>query len=67
MRTTRVRRIATSCTRRTAARARPLPQLAQALGRLGADGLTDAGRRRDAIFLQQGITFETTGEDGPVA
>ena len=23
------------------------------------------GRRRDAIFLQQGITFETVGEDGP--
>ena len=47
---------------------RPRPaaaELAQALARLGADGLTDAGRRRDAIFLQQGITFETTGEDGP--
>jgi len=35
------------------------------LGRLGREGLTDAGRRRDAIFLQQGITFETAGEDGP--
>ncbi len=37
------------------------------LARLGREGLTDAGRRRDAIFLQQGITFETTGDDGPVA
>ncbi len=30
------------------------------LGRLGRDGLADAGRRRDALFMQQGITFETT-------
>ncbi len=35
------------------------------LGRLGQEGLADAGRRRDALFLQQGITFETSGEDGP--
>ncbi len=35
------------------------------LQRIGPDGLAAAGRRRDAIFLQQGITFETTGEDGP--
>ena len=32
---------------------------------LGREGLAEAGRRRDAIFLQQGITFETTGEEGP--
>jgi uncharacterized circularly permuted ATP-grasp superfamily protein len=35
------------------------------LERLGPDGLAEAGRRRDAAFLQQGITFETSGEDGP--
>ena len=34
------------------------------LERIGADGLADAGRRRDAAFLQQGITFETSGADG---
>jgi uncharacterized circularly permuted ATP-grasp superfamily protein len=33
------------------------------LERLGPEGLVEAGRRRDAAFLQQGITFETTGED----
>jgi uncharacterized circularly permuted ATP-grasp superfamily protein len=27
------------------------------LNRLGSDGLAEAGRRRDAIFMQQGITF----------
>ncbi|HUN79223.1 MAG TPA: circularly permuted type 2 ATP-grasp protein [Solirubrobacteraceae bacterium] len=32
---------------------------------LGREGLLDAGRRRDAVFVQQGITFETSGEDGP--
>jgi uncharacterized circularly permuted ATP-grasp superfamily protein len=40
-------------------------ELVAALARLGPDGLTEAGRRRDAIFLRQGITFELTGEDGP--
>ncbi len=35
------------------------------LDQLGLRGLIEAGRRRDAIFLQQGITFETTGEEGP--
>jgi uncharacterized circularly permuted ATP-grasp superfamily protein len=35
------------------------------LKRLGPDGLLDAGRRRDALFMQQGITFETSGESGP--
>jgi uncharacterized circularly permuted ATP-grasp superfamily protein len=41
--------------------ARPL---VDALERLGHDGLMDAGRRRDAIFVAQAITFETTGEGG---
>ena len=35
--------------------------LVRELERLGPEGLIDAGRRRDAIFMQQGITFETTG------
>ena len=38
------------------------------LGRLGAEGLAEAGRRRDALFMQQGITFETgagAAGDGP--
>jgi uncharacterized circularly permuted ATP-grasp superfamily protein len=34
------------------------------LKRLGPDGLLEAGRRRDALFMQQGITFETSGESG---
>ena len=34
--------------------------------RLGPAELAGAGRRRDAIFIQQGITFDATGEDGPV-
>ncbi len=34
--------------------------LVRELGRLGRDGLVEAGRRRDALFMQQGITFETT-------
>ena len=46
-------------TPRPAARA-----LVDELGRLGPQGLVDAGRRRDAIFMQQGITFETSGESG---
>jgi uncharacterized circularly permuted ATP-grasp superfamily protein len=32
--------------------------------RLGREGLIDAGRRRDALFVQQGITFETSGQGG---
>lgn len=32
----------------------------------GPELLTAAGHRRDAIFVQQGITFDATGEDGPV-
>ena len=38
--------------------------LARALEALGPAGLVEAGRRRDAIFLQQGITFEVPGADG---
>jgi uncharacterized circularly permuted ATP-grasp superfamily protein len=38
--------------------------LIEELKRLGPDGLLEAGRRRDALFMQQGITFETTGESG---
>jgi len=46
---------------------RPAAQaLIAELGRLGPEGLVDAGRKRDAIFMQQGITFETSGESGGV-
>src|ERR1700735_1454728 len=45
---------------------RPAAQaLVEELRRLGPEGLTEAGRRRDAIFMQQGITFETSGGGGP--
>jgi uncharacterized circularly permuted ATP-grasp superfamily protein len=42
--------------------------LARALGELGAAPLAEAGRMRDAIFMQQGITFDAAGSDheGPV-
>ena len=42
--------------------------LAGALSELGPGELADAGRRRDAIFMQQGITFDAGGPDadGPV-
>jgi uncharacterized circularly permuted ATP-grasp superfamily protein len=40
-------------------------QLVAALEKMGPEQLAAAGRRRDAIFMQQGITFELTGEDGP--
>ncbi len=33
--------------------------LVRELRQLGPQGLAEAGRRRDAIFMQQGITFET--------
>ncbi|HXB63665.1 MAG TPA: circularly permuted type 2 ATP-grasp protein [Solirubrobacteraceae bacterium] len=36
--------------------------LVREIERLGPDGLLEAGRRRDAVFMQQGITFETSGE-----
>jgi len=39
--------------------------LAAGLQELGPELLAVAGRRRDAIFVEQGITFDTTGEDGP--
>jgi uncharacterized circularly permuted ATP-grasp superfamily protein len=45
------------------AHARPL---VSELVRLGAEHLAAAGHRRDAIFMEQGITFDATGEDGPV-
>jgi len=35
-----------------------------ALDRLGPEALSAAGHRRDAIFMQQGITFEVAGSDG---
>jgi uncharacterized circularly permuted ATP-grasp superfamily protein len=45
----------------------PRPTAAPLIGelrRLGPEGLVEAGRRRDAIFMQQGITFETSGGGG---
>jgi uncharacterized circularly permuted ATP-grasp superfamily protein len=44
-------------------RAAAAPLIAE-LRRLGPEGLLEAGRRRDAVFVQQGITFETSGEEG---
>jgi uncharacterized circularly permuted ATP-grasp superfamily protein len=38
--------------------------LIAALQRLGPEALQAAGRRRDTIFMQQGITFEIAGTDG---
>jgi uncharacterized circularly permuted ATP-grasp superfamily protein len=38
--------------------------LVDALEHLGPDGLVEAGRRRDAIFVAQAITFETKGDGG---
>jgi uncharacterized circularly permuted ATP-grasp superfamily protein len=40
--------------------------LAAEIAGLGPELLTAAGHRRDAIFVQQGITFDATGEEGPV-
>ncbi|HEX4107471.1 MAG TPA: circularly permuted type 2 ATP-grasp protein [Solirubrobacteraceae bacterium] len=40
--------------------------LAAALEELGPERLLAAGRRRDAIFTQQGITFDAKDEDGMV-
>ncbi len=41
---------------------RPVAQsLLSTLRALGPDWLVEAGRRRDAIFMQRGITFETIG------
>jgi uncharacterized circularly permuted ATP-grasp superfamily protein len=44
-------------------RAAVAPLVAE-LERLGPAGLIEAGRRRDAVFMQQGITFETSSENG---
>jgi uncharacterized circularly permuted ATP-grasp superfamily protein len=38
--------------------------LIETLQRLGPEALQAAGRRRDTIFMQQGITFEIAGSDG---
>jgi uncharacterized circularly permuted ATP-grasp superfamily protein len=38
--------------------------LAAELARIGPERLIQAGRQRDAIFIQQGVTFDATGEDG---
>jgi uncharacterized circularly permuted ATP-grasp superfamily protein len=38
--------------------------LVEALAALGQDALVAAGRRRDAIFMQQGITFDAAGAGG---
>ncbi len=46
----------------------PRPTSAALVGelrRLGPEGLIEAGRRRDAVFMRQGITFETSGGAGP--
>jgi uncharacterized circularly permuted ATP-grasp superfamily protein len=46
---------------------KPLPHAAgllAALTRLGPERLQAAGRRRDTIFMQQGITFEVPAGDG---
>ena len=43
----------------------PAASLVAALERLGRDRLRSAGERRDAIFIQQGITFDASGPDGP--
>ena len=40
--------------------------LAAELEALGGESLLAAGRRRDAIFTQQGITFDAKSEDGAV-
>jgi uncharacterized circularly permuted ATP-grasp superfamily protein len=45
----------------------PRPHVASliaTLQRLGPEALLAAGQRRDAIFMQQGITFEVSGSDG---
>ncbi len=45
----------------------PRPHVASliaSLDRLGPEALAAAGRRRDTIFMQQGITFEVAGSDG---
>lgn len=56
-----------SCDELLQADGTPQPHVAglvEALERLGPAALQEAGRRRDAIFMQQGITFEVAGTDG---
>ncbi len=56
-----------SCDELLDADGNPLPHAAPlmaALARLGPDALDAAGKRRDTIFMQQGITFEVAGSDG---
>jgi uncharacterized circularly permuted ATP-grasp superfamily protein len=38
--------------------------LTSVLASLGRDRLRSAAERRDAIFVQQGITFDASGPDG---
>jgi uncharacterized circularly permuted ATP-grasp superfamily protein len=40
--------------------------IVHALEQLGPEALAQAGRRRDAIFMQQGITFDAAGPDADV-
>ena len=45
----------------------PHPQaraMVESLERIGPERLRAAGERRDAIFMQRGITFDSTGPDG---
>jgi A predicted alpha-helical domain with a conserved ER motif. len=42
----------------------PAAALTATLARLGSEHLRSAGERRDAIFVQQGITFDASGPDG---
>jgi len=44
----------------------PAATLVDTLRGLGQERLRYAGERRDAIFVQQGITFDASGPDGPV-
>jgi uncharacterized circularly permuted ATP-grasp superfamily protein len=56
-----------SCDELLQADGSPQPHVAalvDALQRLGPEALLEAGRRRDTIFMQQGITFEVAGTDG---
>ncbi len=39
--------------------------VAEALHRIGPEALAAAGRRRDAMLTQQGITFELSSSEGP--
>ena len=58
----------TSCSPPTGSRARTRARSSTRWTALGPEALAAAGRRRDAIFMQQGITFDAAGpgRDGPV-